>query len=113
MKNNYIMALEKLNLVDEILKKIEYKKGFIDSRIILANIYYKKDEYDKVVDTCNKGIIACGNEFIKPKVVLYNIRGTGNMYLKNFDEAVRDYGLVYKNSKSTDYKKVLFLPILI
>ncbi|KEH91492.1 protein kinase domain-containing protein, partial [Clostridium novyi] len=104
-ENNYIMAFEKINLVDEILKEIEYKKGFIDSRIILANIYYKKDEYDKVVDTCNEGIIVCGNEFIKPKVVLYNIRGNGNRYLKNFDEAVRDYGLVYKNSKSTDYKK--------
>lgn len=27
------------------------------------------------------------------------------MYLKNFDEAVRDYELVYKNSKSINYKK--------
>ncbi|KEH93934.1 hypothetical protein Z962_10145, partial [Clostridium botulinum C/D str. BKT12695] len=104
-KSKYNIALEKIRLVDNILNEEEYQKGFIDSRIILANIYYVKGDCVKVVDTCNDGIDACGDEYIKPKVVLYNIRGKGNLDLKNFDEAVRDYGLVYKKSESVNYKK--------
>ncbi|WP_242846395.1 diguanylate cyclase [Clostridium botulinum] len=108
-KNKLEIALTKIEYVDKLLQDIDYKKGFIDSKIILANIYYKKREYEKVIKICTEGIKECDDNYIKLRVVLYNILGKSNMYLNYIDEAVKDYGKVYLDSKKINYQKGIVL----
>jgi diguanylate cyclase (GGDEF)-like protein len=74
-KNNIDSTVYYIDQAQDMLGKVDYVYGMLKSQGILASVYDRSQEYEKVQDICNRCIDLCIGEYEELKAMFYNHRG--------------------------------------
>ncbi len=87
-KNNIDCTAAYIEKIQIMLERVDYVGGFLKCQGILASVYDKRQEYEKVQDICNTCIELCTGEYEELKATFYNHKGLAYLRSSKTDEAL-------------------------
>ena len=87
-KNNIDSTVHYIEKVQTMLEKVDYLGGMLKSQGILASVYDKRQEYEKVQAICNDCIDKCIGEYEELKAMFYNHKGLAYLRSGRTNEAL-------------------------
>ena len=74
-KNNMESTASYIEKIQAMLEKVDYVGGMLKCQGIIASIYDKRQEYERVQALCNNCIEQCIGEYEELKTIFYNSKG--------------------------------------
>ena len=74
-KNNIDSTVYYIERIQSMLDKVEYVGGMLQCQGILASVYDKRQDYERVQTICNSCIEMCVGEYEELKAIFYNHKG--------------------------------------
>lgn len=87
-KNNIDSTVYYLEQAQVMLEKVDYVSGMLKVQGILASVYDRSQDYEKVQDICNRCIEMCIGEHEELKAMFYNHKGLSYLRSGRTDEAL-------------------------
>jgi diguanylate cyclase (GGDEF)-like protein len=74
-KNNIDSTIYYIEQTQTMLEKVDYVSGMLRAQGILASVYDRSQDYEKVQEICNRCIERCIGEYEELKAMFYNHKG--------------------------------------
>lgn len=110
-KHEMDKSLKYLNRAEKILTECDYVEGMLEIRITKANIYEKKQEYNKSFKLCEELLTICSDNYLLHRGKVLNILGILNIDIGNIDKAMEYFKESIKCYEAVDYLEGTLRPL--
>ncbi|MFT5875560.1 MAG: diguanylate cyclase (GGDEF)-like protein [Clostridium sp.] len=87
-RNNIDSTTAYVEKIQKMLLKVDYLSGMLKCKGILASVYDKRQEYERVLTICNSCIELCTGENEELKIIFFNHKGLAYLRCGRVQEAL-------------------------
>lgn len=109
VKNQPEKCMEYYDILKKIFNDFDYEKGYLNAQMIISNIYYQNQDYEKIWKICNEGLKLSHNKYPDMEGKFCNQIAILNLDEQKVEEALKGFQKSVKLfEKSNDVKGLAF-----